>query len=763
MGKLKECTWSANYQYTIGSDENPEPIEFYMEGLLNSNKLHLLLGYFSSSAISLLAPGFAYFISNGGELTMIINQFLSSKDKEAFERGLEGQIEKAFDLTDVSSLENTLNKYDAHFFQCLAFLIAEKKIKFQVIRPKIGNGISHYKQGIFYDGENKVGFSGSCNFTSYGFLHNRENLNVYLGWEEGYPKTWINTNERLFEKYVKQEDEKVEYLPLEKIEIAIKEKFGGNLDIQGLLSQEEDLIKEKLGLTTNPEIRKIFEKASKKIKEKMVNQSELESTTPKFPYQEGPRPYQVEAYQNWIANNYKGLFAMATGTGKTITSLNCILSEFKINGYYKFIVLVPTTALATQWKEEIEQNFNFKNAIICSSNNKSWKEDLKQIGKNIIFNRNINYALISTYSTFKGSKFQAILKDCFEKDFKKITLIADEAHTFGSPGFLKILPIFFEKRLGLSATPERQFDENGNSLLCSYFETSKEKYTYEFDMKEAIEKKFLSKYYYYPKIVTLEQDEQDDYSKISIELQNHIDPKTEKYKETEYVKKLLRDRKNVIHKAKRKINSLLQIVNEIKVENFRDAFIYVPEGLEVNYSEKDHQDQEIEDANHRLIKTYSEELYKNFKLRIAKFTGETKNREEIINKFKRNQFDALIAMKCLDEGIDIPQAKIAIFCSSTGNPRQYIQRRGRVLRNYNNKEHAIIYDLIVKPLIDHTNKRYEKIERNLFLSELRRLVNFAVLAENKDASLNTLEPICQDLGIDLYELANKELENYKKI
>jgi superfamily II DNA or RNA helicase len=156
-------------------------------------------------------------------------------------------------------------------------------------------------------------------------------------------------------------------------------------------------------------------------------------------------------------------------------------------------------------------------------------------------------------------------------------------------------------------------------------------------------------------------------------------------------------------------------------------------------------------------------LYEKYGLKMAKFTGETTNRDQILNQFKDHKLDALLAMKCLDEGVDIPQAKYAIFCSSTGNPRQYIQRRGRVLRKYEGKDYAIIYDLIVKPVIDHTDTddRLKKIEKNIFLSELRRLVNFSVLSENKDTCLNSLESLCYEMDIDIYDLANKELENYK--
>lgn len=747
MGKLKDCVWSANYQYTIGSDENPEPIEFYMEGLLNSNKLHLLLGYFSSSAISLLASGFAYFISNGGELTMIINQFLSSKDKEAFEKGLEGQIEKAFDLSDVGYLENTLNKYDKHFFQCLAFLISEKRIRFQVIRPKIGNGISHYKQGIFYDGEDKVGFSGSCNFTSYGFLHNRENLNIYLGWEEGYPKKWINTNERLFDKYLKEEDDKVEYLPLEKIEIAIKEKFGGNLEIQGLLSQEEDLIQEKLSLTKNPVIHEVFQRASKKIKEKMVNQSEFESTTPKFPYPEGPRQYQIQAYENWIANDYKGLFAMATGTGKTITSLNCLLEESR-GKIYNAIILVPTITLVNQWEEEAK-SFNFQEIIKVSSK-ENWESRLattlstsKRIPKSFI--------VITTYASFVKDKFFKQLSS-FPKD---TLLIADEAHNIGSKSVLEKLPLIpFQKRIGLSATPKRIYDVEGSISMERFFNDS-EPYSYSFGMERAINEGILCKYYYHPHIVELTNKELLKYIEISKKLAKFFNKGSESLEKNDIVEKLLLKRKRIIHKAENKLLQTISILQERfrKEGNLNYTFIYVPEG----YTEEELEEEELEGESIKIINQYTREIGKIDKsIFVNQFTSGMPDRDSILNQFKESKIHVIASMKCLDEGVDIPRAEHAIFCSSTGNPRQFIQRRGRILRRHPDKTLATIHDLVVIPPAKSFNKSSEtfNLEKSLVAKELERVMYFASLSINPHETENNIKEVCENYDLSIYTIHN---------
>jgi superfamily II DNA or RNA helicase len=751
---LKDCEWSVDRDYKSGSEN--EPLQFYLDGLANSKEFSLLLGYFSSSAINLLSMGFATFISNGGKMRMVINHLLSAKDKEIISKVEDQHSEiRVFDLTDSDSLEQILDNYDSHFFECLTYLISEKRIEIKIIKPKNGRGIAHYKSGLFSDGQHTVGYQASCNFTYFGLSENIEQLEAYLSWENGRSNKFINKQIKLIDNYFTENDEDVDYIDSSEIEVVLKKKFG-NKDIDELLVQEEQLIKNKQRLiSSNQNIKKTISHILEKI--------EINRNNPKFPYPGGPREYQKIAYQNWVENNRRGLFAMATGTGKTLTSLNCVLEEYKLTNYYKFIVLVPTNALATQWVEESKEKFNFQNTILCSGGNHHWKTEIKHLGKNILFGRNNNFAIITTYATFKGVKFQSILNEYFVCEFNNMILIADEAHNFGAPGFLKVIPSYFNMRIGLSATPERQFDESGNKLLNEYFSCSEEGYTFEYNMKTAIENGILCRYKYYPVIVNLEIEEQENYLKLSTELLKYIDPETGKYKESDYVNNLLIRRKNIIHKAKNKLNALISIINTIGKENFKKAFIYVPEGIEAEYITNEFTSEENENDLHSIIDNYITALYGHFQIKMAKFTGETTNRDQLLNQFKIGKLDALLAMKCLDEGVDIPQTKYAIFCSSTGNPRQYIQRRGRVLRTHPDKEYAVIYDLIVKPTINHTNidDKQRKMEINIFLSELRRLVNFAVLSENKDQCLSDLESLCNNLDIDIYDLANQELENYK--
>lgn len=419
---LKDCDWSLDRDYKTGSEN--EPLQFYLDGLANSNEFRLLLGYFSSSAINLLSVGFATFISKGGKMKMIINHLLSAKDKEAISRVEDNPNGiRVFDLTDIVSLGRVLDEYDTHFFECLAYLIAEERIEIKVIKPKNGKGIAHYKSGVFSDGQDAVGYQASCNFTYYGLSENIEQLEAFLSWENGRSNKLIRKQLKLIDDYFTEKDEDVEYIPVSDIEVVLKNRFGKK-DINELLVQEEQLLRKKQSLISNPNLKKTITKIFSEI--------EIIRRTPKFPYSEGPREYQINAYNNWVANNYKGMFAMATGTGKTITSLNCLLNEYKKTGIYRAIITVPTTALVEQWKKECAK-FNFKNIITVSSK-ENWDKNLaffntasKLIGT--------SYIVIVTYASLPRPKFQSY----FTQLPKDTILIADETHNLGSQGLFKIV------------------------------------------------------------------------------------------------------------------------------------------------------------------------------------------------------------------------------------------------------------------------------------------------------------------------------------
>ncbi len=733
---LKDCDWSLDRDYKTGSEN--EPMQFYLDGLANSNEFSLLLGYFSSSAINLLSVGFATFIRKGGKMRMVINHLLSAKDKEAVWRVEENPNEiRVFDLTDVVSLGRVLDEYDTHFFECLAYLISEKRIEIKVIRPKNGKGIAHYKSGVFSDGQDTIGYQASCNFTYYGLSENIEQLEAFLSWENGRSNKLINKQIKLIDDYFNEKDEDVEYVSVSEIEVVLKDRFGKK-DINELLVQEEQLLKKKQSLISNPKITKTIAKLHSDI--------EVIRRTPRFPYSEGPREYQINAYNKWVENDFKGMFAMATGTGKTITSLNCLLNEFKKTGIYRAIITVPTTALVEQWKKECSK-FNFKNIITVSSK-ENWDKNLAffNTASKLI---DTSFIVIVTYASLPRLKFQSY----FTQLPKDTILIADETHNLGSQGLLKLLPkIHLEKRIGLSATPNRKFDEQGNQTIQEFF-NDKPPYIVSYSMEEALKIGWLCNYTYYPHVVKLKDQEMEKYKELSLQLlrMGLFDKETGAFRSTPEIEKKLLERKRIIHKAANKLEAFKAILRSEfdKRKNLKYTLIYVPEGIETSFDEEDYC-VETEDEN-RLINEYTKAVSQtDDSVMVKQFTANSSNREEILKNFEQSNIHVLTSMKCLDEGVDVPRSELAIFCASTGNPRQFIQRRGRVLRLHKDKVHATIHDLVVVPEI--SDESTFEMERGLVKKELERVVDFANLAMNKLDTYETLKSILDYYNLNLNDL-----------
>lgn len=752
---LKDIQWPEDRTYESNSKYNP--LSFYLNCLQNSKTLYLRLGYFSSSAINLLSLGFANFISKGGEVHLIINHFLSEIDKKLVSG--EQHTEQQFDLQNPIKLQKQLSKYDEHFFDCLSYLIKEKRLSFTVIKPKGSNGIAHYKDGLFYDGKNYVGYTGSCNFTLSGLIQNLESLRVDLDWDGGPSSRLIKKILEEIQITINKQNEAVEYLNSEDI-IEVIQQCSSNphKDINELLITENHLLETVKNLDSNEFIKESIEKIEKENQEIAYN--------PRFPYPSGPREYQIQAYNKWLENNKKGIFAMATGTGKTITALNCLLQEYLQTGIYQAVILVPTTALLYQWKEECSK-FQFKSVLLASID-KNWEEKFYELTSSIYGNNN-SYIVIATYASFQKGKFSQLLP----RFSNNTLLIADEAHNIGGPGMRKMLDsIPFKKRIGLSATPERIYDEEGEKDMLSFFNDSYP-YIYQYTMKKAIENGVLCRYYYYPRFVTLNSIEQESYnelseriSKIYLQLKyssdKHIKQELEKQ-----IKFLLLTRKRIIHQANNKAIAFKEILSEIikdDINNLKYTLVYAPEGNEDSENDEldlkiyEEKKQELEIESQRFIDSYTKIITGiHNRVLVSQYTSSTKNRTNLLKKFSSGNIDVLISMKCLDEGVDVPQARQAIFCSSTGNPRQFIQRRGRILRKHKSKEFAYIYDLVVFPEIQ-SSLTFDT-EKKLIISELKRVANFASLAENYFAIKKQLTPILEKYDISFNDLTKNNEES----
>ena len=741
-----------------------EPLGFFSEALCNATTFDIKLGFFSSSAINVLADGFAAFLYNGGRMRMIINDVLSEEDRTAIVVGESDINTPYFDLNAIGHISYTLSKHDEHFFECLSWLIRNERIEIKIITPKIGNGIAHSKCGVFSDGINKVAFDGSCNFSKMALIENIESINAFCDWDGERDKERINDIVRDFNRTFSGEDDTVKYLKADQIITYITKTYKYK-NIQELLEDERRILHRRAENSTSDSIRRVLERAKAKvtaimdtinIRKAKVKNEQLTTLTPKFPFTE-PRSYQKEAFNKWKVSQ-KGLFAMATGTGKTLTSLNCLLEIYNKFKYYQALILVPTITLVEQWEDECKR-FNFSHIIKVSSKNNGWRSEIDDIKlkESLAQSDDLppSFIIIATYASFSRESSFKQLMSLSKKTQRQMLLIADEAHNIGAPNIIsKLDRMRILRRIGLSATPERQFDDKGNNAIMQFFGCDG-KYTFEYSMKDAIDNGFLCRYKYFPHVVRLNEDEMAEYKKISLQLAKFYNVDEDTFSGADDIlMRLLLKRKRIIHKAQNKEEVFRQIIKQRFEEcgNLKYTLVYVPEGVQldstVQYATTDNP---IDDADvDKLIDKYTQIIQEiSPTTTVRKFVSGIQDRDEVLRKFSTGETEVLTSMKCLDEGVDVPRSELAIFCASTGNPRQFIQRRGRILRKHPDKHIAIIHDLVVAPEFDSAEENYN-MERNLLKGELQRVKDFAGLSENPAFAYTELEEITNYYNLSIF-------------
>lgn len=739
-----------------------EPIGFFSEALCNSTQFDIKLGFFSSSAINILSDGFATFLYNGGRMRMVINDVLSVEDQQAFMVGETDVMISYFDLQNIQEIKRTLSERDKHFFECLSWLVRNERLEIKIVAPKCGDGIAHSKCGVFTDGLNRVAFEGSCNFSRTALIDNLESITAFCDWDGQGDICKIDDIVEDFERTFSGNDDSVLYLKADEVKAGIATNFEQK-DLASLLKDEQNLISRRLVDNLPINVQAVLNKAKRKV-ESIIDRIEIQSVhdnkteIPHFPFDE-PRAYQKQAYENWKNNGQKGLFAMATGTGKTLTSLNCLLNIYQKFNFYKALILVPTITLVDQWEEECER-FHFRHIIKVSSKNPNWKSEIDTIKLKEDFsisNEEPSFIIIATYASFAREPIFQELVGFSKKTCRQMLLIADEAHNMGSGRILdRLSGVKFLRRIGLSATPERQFDDVGNRAIMDFF-GCQNGYTFEYSMQEAIDNGFLCRYKYYPHLVRLNDSEMNEYLRISLQLAKFYNSDSDSFPMSDDIlKRLLLKRKRIVHKAKNKEEIFREIVMNRYSEkgNLKYTLVYVPEGAKPDDNTSDMFDMSEtvvnDDYTDSLIDTYTQIVQEVSKTTtVKKFTSDVKGRSEILDKYAKGEIEVLTSMKCLDEGVDVPRSEMAIFCASTGNPRQFIQRRGRILRKHPDKHMAIIHDLVVAPEISRGLENYN-MERSLLKGELKRVRDFAVLSENADFAYAELEEILTYYNLPLF-------------
>ena len=322
------------HSYSSGIDE---PKEFFTEALIESSTFDLGLGFFSSSGIRSLAYGFALFIANGGRMRVVINHILSREDKDAIENG-QKHIVDGFEeriLTDVVRLTKTLSKEDEQFFRCLSYLISINRIEF-IATISTKGGLGHDKYGIFTDERgSKVAFIGSANFSQSALELNGETITVFTSPDDDKR---IAEYQSLFDRSWENNTPHLVHIPIEEVKTFISRTFP--------VTSVKELLEASICLRTSNSINdtvSLGQGYNKPLPKSLLDKIEFKEQEPRFPFPE-ERQIQIDAYNAWVRNGRRGVFAMATGSGKTVTALNCLLKQYKENGFYKAIVVVPTQA-----------------------------------------------------------------------------------------------------------------------------------------------------------------------------------------------------------------------------------------------------------------------------------------------------------------------------------------------------------------------------------------------------------------------------------
>ncbi len=677
MGGLRDINFAVSYR----SDEGNIVDQFYVPCLKRASVYRRAVGYFTSSGLSAAAKGLAQFLKSDGKMFLVASPKLNKEDCDAIEKGYESRNEVVARAV-LRELDGEFDQLVNNRLACLAWLIAAGRLEIKLAVPgslpdgRRRRGLYHEKIGIFTDAVgNQVAFTGSSNESSGGLIDNFESVDVYWSWDD--PQGRVAAKERQFDDLWRGRTKTLEVVEF------------------------TDAMRRKLVS---------FTKDQPPLEDPEGDQCESDGAVPPA---EGdlaavirPRPYQADAIRVWLSAGGRGILAMATGTGtgtgKTKTAMFALDAVSQERAALAVIV-APYKHLTEQWASECGV-FTTRYQI-CSSDQPSWEQDASGIRLALAARSVCRAALITTYDTFATLRFQQLL----QRFPQPKVFISDEVHHLGARS-RRLDPGAFDWRLGLSATPERAHDPEGTAWLLANVGPI----VYRFPIEKAIPN-FLCPYDYFLHIVRFTPDEQAEYQELMTQIAlacarggglEEEDPEA-----NSGIGPLLRKRLDLIGGAENKIPALMNLVAALQAG--------APDAL--NYS--------LFYASSRLFDQIMFRLSSEHQLRVSRFTFEEsrKEREEILDNFSEGRIQAILAKKCLDEGLDIPATRTAFILASSSNPMEFTQRRGRVLRPFPGKDYAVVHDFFVAP---PEGTPPTECDRRLVERELRRAIEFAATSRN---------------------------------
>lgn len=677
-----------SFRDTYWSGENDLINEFYIPCLSESIEYSRAVGYFSSSILCYITNGLFPFIQNGGKIRILCSTNLSKEDKKDLSLGydirkiLQGKIER--ELTDALELNLTNIKN-------LCWLVKNGRLDIKICLRVSANSsqsprLFHEKFGVFKDAfGNAVSFLGSINETYGGWIDNEESFEVSVSWIPALAKRVESKEQRFENLWTGVAKDVVTYNFPEACR-------------QRLIEHAPEFPIEGVYHSTISRRKICFQ----------------------------PRNCQEMAKNHFMASGFKCLFMMATGCGKTKAALYAMS---QLDSWKALLICVPGIELVEQWRTDVCTFFPDTTVIQCSSLYSDWRRLLLALIQAKIPQKTI---IISTYDAaicdFSMDKWKGIKAE-------QLALICDEVHNIGAKSTRRIMELNPEYRIGLSATPQRNFDEEGSELILKYFNHQQ----YEFSIRDAQREHYLVEYEYRILPVLMDVDDWQSYIQFTQQISKHrhsldnnkLEAATRNAFE-EKIEKLYRDRAGLIKKSDSKIDTFDMIFSELPPQS--RILIYGDDLLQLQgFQEK--------------LRSMGQPFFE--------YTGDKdpqKVRPIMLYQFCQGIRKILLAIGCLDEGIDIPACDVAIFVSSSTSERQFIQRRGRVLRTAPGKQKALIYDfLVVPPLAYIATDQDRQLALTMIESQYRRINLMAEDALNGLGERAKLDNYLSKYGLNPYE------------
>lgn len=679
--------------------------EFYVPCLAQSNRYWRAVGYFTSQGLVAAARGLSVFVRGSGAMRLVASPFLDPEDVEAIEKGYAARldlVERAI-LRQLARTPSTA--LEQHRLSCLAWLVAEERLEIMLALPKgrSHSALYHEKIGLFIDeADDTVAFTGSPNETIGGLISNFESIDVYCSWDDTHGRTLRKRAN--FERLWANQTPNLEVISFPE-------------------AAKQMLLRHRPTLPPEADPEMLHSLAGESPQQEWIGRrSTLHSVASLVELW----PHQREAIAAWESNKRRGILAMATGSGKTLTALSAVE---KCVDAKLVVIAVPRANLVEQWRDEMREHTALPEPILVFDSTARWQDrlfDSLRARRAEGWKRPV--VVVGTLASLSGRAFESVLEDAGWPH--PLLLVADEMHNAGAPVYRRVLRDEYDWRMGLSATPARHFDEPGTDLLLSYFDGV----VYEYGLGQALADGFLSPYRYYVYAAELEMSEYTLYGELSdriVRLRHSLESSisregiAEWHGDSDEVQQLLFRRARILKKCTSKTAVVRTTLQEHPPKR---TLIYCGDN------------EQLQDVSRIL--TQLQVLHTTY---VAQTPSDVRRRA--LEALERGHVPAIVAIDCLDEGVDVPAVDTAIILASSTNRRQFIQRRGRVLRLAPGKKLATLVDLIAVPPI-----AAGEAGRSMLRGELSRVKDMAELAENRLEALLQVEAITGRYGVLMSEL-----------